>query len=447
MLRLLKLTPILVIIIIGLNVSWAIEYPEMPQDIAFVGLENQVPMEDLFGVEQKYNNEGYPLVTSFSLSLPDRISLDHIDYNTYDIGYFYVVATNNAVNIRSGPDVDSPVVKSLGLYSKINVFEKVKGQYFKTSDSDEWYRVYWYEKDEIKTGYVYSKIVSFRTFNFYSAIRQIEHLESFVGDVNHTGKINNYKTVNGYAPLRNGSETDAFGYKRDQSAPLYESQSTDSDFRYLLDGMIFDILDDSSDLYYVYVPYFDVYGYLPKKYVSTSNTIENLTQTIFVDLSNQNIMSLEKVDDIWQVKSISYATSGKESEFKEETVPGYYAAIQKRDKFIYLDDETDELDGYAPYAIRFNGGAYLHGFPVNYRWNTEQVLISEAEYDEEGLLIKEAEYEEVRIGSPIDPGFIEYSYTLGTVPLSHKCIRNPTSHALFMYNWVVLDQNVIIISE
>jgi hypothetical protein len=200
-------------------------------------------------------------------------------------------------------------------------------------------------------------------------------------------------------------------------------------------------------MYYVYVPYYDAYGYLPKKYVSTSNSVKELKQAIFVDVKNQNIFSLELLEDQWVVKSISFATSGKESEYKEKTVPGYYAAIQKKDQFLYLDDITKELDGYAPYAIRFNGGAYLHGFPVNFHWKTEKKLVSPEEFDEEGILTKEAVYEDIRIGGPIDPGHIEYSYTLGTIPLSHKCVRNPTSHAEFMYNWINLDQSIIIIAE
>ena len=458
MLKFTKLTLIIALISLGINISWAIEYPEMPQDIAFVKLlhandsagENnaETPLVEQPEVPiQKFNNEGYPLIESYSLQTPERISLSSIDYNKYDIGYFYVVAINNAVNIRLQPNVDSPIVKSLGLYGKINVFEKVNGQFFEKSNSDEWYRVYWYEKEEIKTGYIYAPIVAFRTFNFAGALSEIENLETFFSTADHMGKVNNYKNYSGRAPLRAGSELDAYGHKGDQSAPLYVEADTKSDFRYLSDGQIFDILDMSTDMYYVYVPYFDQYGYIPSKFVSTSNSVKVLEQAIFVDLHNQNIFTLQNEDGTWAVQSISYATSGKEAEFKEKTVPGYYAAIQKKDKFLYLDDVTDELDGYAPYAIRFNGGAYLHGFPVTYKWETEQVLISPAEFDKDGIMIKEAVYEDVRIGGPIDPGMIEYSYTLGTVPLSHKCIRNPTSHALFMYNWIVLDQSIIIISE
>ncbi|MBF4695650.1 SH3 domain-containing protein [Fusibacter ferrireducens] len=393
------------------------------------------------------NNEGLELLESYSLVPPEDVDLEHIEYNQYNIGYFYVVAVNNTVNIREKPYTSSPVINKLGYYGKMNVFEKVRGQYFTKSDSDEWYRVYWYEKNEIKTGYVYSKIVRFRTFRLDLAKTKIDELVSYFADHKNMAKISNYKNVNGYPPRYDGKSEDAFGNTRDQSAPLYSTPDSNSDFRYLPDGLIVDVLDEENGYYKVHVFDHDSEGYIPKKYLSFQNQVSQISQAVIVDIKNQNISSYQLTEDKWVLKSLSYATTGMKSEFKEPTVPGTYAAIQKKDKFLYLDDETKELDGYAPYAIRFNGGAYLHGFPVNYKWNTVQELVKDAEYDEQGALIQEAVYEEKRVGAPIDPGLIEYSYTLGTIPLSHKCVRNPTSHAEYLYNWIILDESIIVVLE
>ena len=393
------------------------------------------------------NNEGLELLESYSVTAPEGVDLEHMEYNQYNIGYYYVVAVNSAVNIRKRPDTGSPIIKKLGFYGKMNVFEKVRGQYFKKSDSDEWYRVYWYEKSEIKTGYVYSKIVRFRTFRLDLAKTQIDNLVNYFGNHDNMAKISNYKNVNGYAPRYNGQSQDAFGNTRDQSAPLYVSPDSGSEFRYLPDGLIVDVLGEENDYYKVHVFDHDSEGYIPKKYLSFQNQVHKMSQAILVDIKNQNVSSYQLVEDQWVLKSLSYATTGMEAEFKEPTVPGTYAAIQKKDKFLYLDDETKELDGYAPYAIRFNGGAYLHGFPVNYRWNKVEELVTDAVYDDQGTIIQEAVYEEKRVGAPIDPGLIEYSYTLGTIPLSHKCVRNPTSHAEFLYNWIVLDEAMIIVVD
>lgn len=428
------------LVIFGLS---SMNFAETVDAIGTTAAEN----EALVSQEVPLNNEGYPLLASYTVSVPDNMNIMEIDYNQYNIAYSYVVSTRNTVNIRQQPTTSSPVVKQLGFYGKINVFEKVTGQYFKSSDSDEWFRVYWYKGDEIKTGYIYAPIVTFREFRLNLASEKIKALEDFFETHDNMGKVNNYKHYNGYAPRYHGKTVDAFGYSRDQSAPMYDDPANSDEFRYVLDGMIFNIQSKANGYYYVYVPDFDAYGYIPSKFVSVTNQVKKLDQLIFVDNLNQNIFTLQKTDGTWFLKSLSYATTGKLSEYKEPTVPGFYAAIQKKDSFLYLDDKTDELDGYAPYAIRFNGGAYLHGFPVNYRWNTEQVLVEEPEFDDQGIMIKEAVYEEERVGSPIDPGMIEYSYTLGTVPLSHKCVRNPTSHAKYMYDWIKLDECIVVIIE
>lgn len=78
--------------------------------------------------------------------------------------------------------------------------------------------------------------------------------------------------------------------------------------------------------------------------------------------------------------------------YQQPTPQGIYLVQRKLSEMLYLKDGTDEEGGFAPYACRFTGGAYLHGVPVNY------------------------------------PGhkLVEYSWTLGTIPRSHMCVRNAT---------------------
>ena len=69
--------------------------------------------------------------------------------------------------------------------------------------------------------------------------------------------------------------------------------------------------------------------------------------------------------------------------------------------------------GFAPYASRFNNGGYIHGVPTN---------------------------------APAT-GIIEYSYTLGTIPRSHMCVRNATSHAKFIFEWAPVNETIIFVLE
>ena len=66
--------------------------------------------------------------------------------------------------------------------------------------------------------------------------------------------------------------------------------------------------------------------------------------------------------------------------------------------------------------------------------------------DEEGNIIQERITEQ-RIVDRIDPGHIEYSGSLGTIPLSHKCVRNITSHAKFLHDWVVIGEASVVVID
>jgi len=159
---------------------------------------------------------------------------------------------------------------------------------------------------------------------------------------------------------------------------------------------------------------------VPKKYITTWHSIKELTKVVVIDRKNQNEGVFEFRDGKWNLISYIFATTGEKAKYKEETSLGYFMAIQTRERFLYLDDETREISGYAPYAIRFNGGAYIHGVPVEF-----EIL------------------EEERV----DPGIKEYLYTIGTVPRSHKCVRNYTSHAKFLYDWIEIGKSAVIVIE
>ncbi|MGL5125265.1 MAG: L,D-transpeptidase family protein, partial [Fusobacteriaceae bacterium] len=68
---------------------------------------------------------------------------------------------------------------------------------------------------------------------------------------------------------------------------------------------------------------------------------------------------------------------------------------------------------YAPNATRFTRGAYIHGIPIN--------LPATAQ--------------------------VEYSPTLGTIPRSHMCVRNATSHAKYIYNWSKIGDTLVFVIE
>lgn len=125
-------------------------------------------------------------------------------------------------------------------------------------------------------------------------------------------------------------------------------------------------------------------------------------KAIFIDRHNQNITTLERKEKgCWLIRSMNPATTGQHRPpYAQETPLGMFVLQEKKTKMIFLKDGSAATGGFAPYASRFNNGGYIHGVPTN---------------------------------APAT-GIIEYSYTLGTIPRSHMCVRNATSHAKFISN-------------
>ncbi len=321
----------------------------------------------------------------------------------------------------------------------------VEGEYSNKSASDRWYRVYWMDKDVKQYGYVFAPIVHKREFQFDKMIQAADLLKREI-DSNSTAYVYNYKNRNGWAPRYKGGVVDEYGAKREQSAPAYFHEADATEFRYMTDGTLLSIHSETEDAYQVTAPGYEGIYFVPKKYVSFKNSIESLNKVVIVDRKNQNEILLEHNGQAWSLVSRMLATTGVKAQYKEETDLGHFMVAEKKSKFLYLDDITEEISGYAPFAIRFNGGAYVHGVPVNFKLVKETRVLQPAVLDEFGSVIVPEVTEEVVVDR-VDPGHAEYLSTIGTTPRSHKCVRNYTSHAKFVYNWTEVGQTAVIVIE
>lgn len=394
----------------------------------------------------EYNEDGHEVLEKYDEPLPEGLIME-LDYTDYWVSPQYVVVLSGSVNIRKGPSTEFEVIRRGYYGEKFSLSEKVRGEYFSKSDSDEWFKLYWWENGEMVNGYVYAPIVSPREFRFSEMFDKITDLKVAV-DATDTGYIYNVGNSVGRAPRYKGQYLeDDYKVPRYQAAPAYRQPDWDaSNMRYMQDGILLAILEETESFYKVNAYDYEGEYYVPKRYVTRRNGIEDLKQVIVVDIANQNQGTFEYRDGMWHLISYSYATTGADSKYKEPTIPGSYQVIGKQDFFRYRDDITKVIAGYAPYALRFNGGAFIHGVPVNYKLVKQTFVIQEEILDEEGNVIQERVTEE-RIVDRLDPGHIEYSGSLGTVPLSHKCVRNITSHAKFLYDWVVLGEASVVVID
>ena len=336
-----------------------------------------------------------------------------LKYNLYSLTYTYLLVKNDTINVRKGPSVRESVLKTVSKNDKLNYLETI------TNDG-KWYHITWYDNAEQFFGFVNADVVAKREFQFDKMLKSVQEAENAFekGPLTY---IYNYHNQKGYAPAYHGQELDNSGNVRSQSAPGYPDTSQQNEFSYLGDGTLIRVIS-RDEKYTKVAPVKDkkIY-YVPNKYVVTPAAITAVKKAVVIDRGNQNEVVFEKIGTEWKVVSYTMATTGATGKYQQPTPLGYFYGIEKRERFYYYKDGTTTIQGYAPYVIRFAGGAYIHGVPVNFKFSAD--------------------------GKRIDPGKVEYSKTMGTVPLSHKCVRNYTSHAKFLYDWYTPGEMIVIVME
>ncbi len=368
-------------------------------------------------VKKVGSKEMNAVLHEYSSILPDGIN-DAVQYNLYSLPFdYFLVTADDGAKVRENPVPDSAAVASAGNLDKVSLLQRVESDDYRGSNI--WYRVGFWDGSKISEGYLHSTEGTPRNFRFDRMRDAVNALKQQIarGPLNY---VSNYKNQNGAPPQKGDAAVDEYGYRVYHSAPAYFQADTGGDFRYIPDGMLVRILDETDDLYHVDVPVFDGNFYVPKKYVDPDATLSRLNHVVVVDRTHQNQAAFEVAGDSLSLVSYTLATTGFPGEFSFETTLGSYKAIEKKDRFEYLKSNSPDIAGYAPFALRFTGGAYIHGVPVAY---------------------------EEQDGEKVDPGHTEYLHTIGTFPRSNMCVRNYTSHAEFLYNWMDYQNGAVIVIE
>ncbi|MDU1892552.1 MAG: L,D-transpeptidase [Dysgonomonas sp.] len=279
-----------------------------------------------------------------------------------------------------------------------------------------------YTLDDVYTfTYKIKKDTIRRSFQWEKIKEYIAYVENYKEKDTKWAVVQNYKNENGKPPKAKDASVehtrvvDSLGIKQNQSIPLYDHADLNKPARYAYDGSLTKYVKDSGEYINLKTIYQKGDWMVPKEYVKILPDSTSFNKLIAIDRTNQNICTLEKVGNIWLVRSMNPATTGMDKPpLKEATPLGIYDLQEKKSRFFFYKDGTTEIGGFAPHASRFTGGAYVHGVPVN---------------------------------NPDAKTLKEYSPTLGTTPLSHMCVRTATSHAKFIYDWAEVDNTYIIVIE
>ena len=276
-----------------------------------------------------------------------------------------------------------------------------------------------YDQHTLADTFPYQK--TFRVFQWDKIHQKLVSIESMQQNPVNWGTLQNYKNENKAAPVVKNARNDEYhviidslGTERDQSAPLYSLIDTIAPVLYGIDGSLVRIIEFGNTFSKIELIDVDGEWLVPSKYLKPLDNSLVFSKVIMIDKTNQNIATLEKSDAAWLVRSMNPVTTGRHNPpYQKETPSGTFVVQEKKPEIEYYVDGTTEIGGYAPYATRFSRGAYTHGVPVN--------LPATA--------------------------MIEFSPTLGTVPRSHMCVRNATSHAEFIQGWAPIYETIVFVFE
>src|SRR5690606_23186546 len=278
-----------------------------------------------------------------------------------------------------------------------------------------------FDKHTLEETYPYKD--TSRRFQLDKVKERLAFVENFQRTPATYGILQNHKNKNKEAPLvkkfhRNEYTriSDSLGTERYQSVPLYAVGEVDAPTLYGRDGSLVKLLSsDTVDFVKLEGVSFDGTWEVPKRYVKRIGDTVTFHRVVFVDVTNQNILTVERSGDCeWVLRSMNPATTRRHKPpYAEETPTGIFVVQEKKEKMYYYKDGTTSIEGFAPYASRFTNGAYVHGVPVN---------------NPKGAII-------------------EYSWSLGTIPRSHMCVRNASSHAKFVFDWARKYNSLVIVID
>lgn len=261
-----------------------------------------------------------------------------------------------------------------------------------------------------------------RVFQFSKMRERLFMLDSIQQTPSRWAVLRNHSNSNGESPLikewaRNeyGNVSDAAGVERYQSVALFVPGETVGEC-YGRDGSLVKLLGYSADSTAYRIESYNAPGIWEAKvrYVKPLADSVVFRKVVMVDRTNQNIATVEKVGDKWLIRSMNPATTGAHNPpFAHPTPVGLFVVQEKKPKMLYTNDGAATLAGFAPWASRFSNGAYLHGVPTN---------------------------------NP-NGAIIEFSPTLGTIPRSHMCVRNASSHAKFIYDLTPVEESVVFVYD
>ena len=316
----------------------------------------------------------------------------------------YVFVRSRIANLRDKPSTTKGEIIGKYYYNtKLIALEKIYDY------GNTWFYV---QDAKGKKGYISANVVRKRMFRFQKALDKIHELEEFITTQQELGR--ELASTNSYVPNPNNQnfkrQKDKYGTSLDQS--ISGTAVGTKEEIYIPDRSILSIIEKGDKTSKVKVASIKEELIISNSSISRNPQVKpGFTKVVAIDVANQNMIVFEKNNNTWEVISYVYSKTGIESQLGFETPKGFFIAPLVKYVMPY-NGEGGGRQGYARYAIRFSGGGYLHGTPINY----------DEEINKE-FFMKQKET------------------TLGTFTGTRKCIRTTEEHAKFLFDWMVKSPN------
>lgn len=333
----------------------------------------------------------FKIFFSFSYSIDSNLKF------TENLPLFkkYVYIKNLQGTIREQPSAKSEPLETHPINTKLELIKTTKGR-----KGEIWHEV---NTPNGKKGYISGRTVNIRTFEFQKMLKKIDEIETFLTKEKTKNKV--IYTINSYIPNPNSinlkRSKDKYATSLDQNTPAkFKNESI-----FIPDGSIVSLYNLENSNAQVKSPSIKEFPLsIDKRYLKSipfSNL--DLKKIIVVDTSNQNFGVFEKLDNSWNLISYTYSKTGLETHIGFETPKGFFL-LQNLKNIMTFNDENGNQLGFAKYALRFSGGGYIHGTPINYESKKSS--------------------------------FLENEKSLGTNQGTRKCVRTTTKHSNFLFNWI-----------
>ena len=253
--------------------------------------------------------------------------------------------------------------------------------------------------------------------------RMVEKIETFNKFIEESKNSNQeLHIITEYKPLTKDvySKADKFGNRENQSVRGYTNPDKKGDFINIPDQTIFRILGEEKGMLKIETPFYGGPYYVEKTgEVSKKIEIDKVVNKfIAIDPDSQNEVLFQRNPETgkYEVMSYSFVTTGKDDGVSSYATPhGAFLVSFTRPYMLFtrharpgdkvLPGRPDlAIGGQANYAVRFSGGAYLHGIPVN---------------------------------TGAGEGAKAYTASkIGTYRESHKCVRHYDDQIEYIVNWI-----------